>query len=729
MQTSTDSQLIHEYPVARQVEHWNSVALWRSRFHLVMTMLVFGGAIASLAAMDRISPSQAIGLAIVPLAVNFLASTLLRNGIRFVEDLLLPAGRRQSKSELFRSIIQKFGSDSIGVIENVLRYRDVLRSIAWIISACLLSLSFFTGFVNEIAFLVVVASFANQIAIEVAESAAMRIGFPNLKATKKPTPMKSIDRGPLATPTIQPASALVPLAKTLAKKERQAFPSRIVWGGLPIRDSQACNHFFIHGEIGSGKSIVLKELVSQAIQRAGDDSDQRIFLDDPKGDMVEFLRDKKVDNYIMVNPFDERGFGWDIQKDLNTKTRVEDFAELLIPVENLNQPFFAESARECIEIVLNCFNQRASSWTLRDLVLAFRRVTIFSEIAEYTEQGQTFLENQTMSEKTFSNVLSETRNTIKKLESLAAACDAALQADKSFSVHDFCTRKTPEQLWLLTRNNDAKGAIDRLCRFLFYFQYLEMKTWPEVKSPRTWAFIDEARLLADLPELSVIADEGRSKGVTLVFATQSHGDFVESAKRNPKAAAGFAERIPNKALLRCHSKDAKWSSDQFGEVFKTHKLDGTSFNSKAESRSFSSNDHVQKMPAIPPHVFTEMKAASSDGIEYMVISDPEIGGGFWKASHAITTPFPRSDPNVKQRSQNVLEKLRPWNREDLERLGLTDLQSLFEFDEESYNSGTKTYRPGDADEQQGLESPELEIEVDVEQDDLDDDVIIPGIDF
>jgi hypothetical protein len=218
-----------------------------------------------------------------------------------------------------------------------------------------------------------------------------------------------------------------------------------------------------------------------------------------------------------------------------------------------------------------------------------------------------------------------------------------------------------------------------------------------------------------------------------VLATQSHSDFVDSAKRNPEAASGVAERIPNKALFRCHGKDAKWSSDQFDEVYKKFELDGQSTNPSSDSKSFSSNEHIQKMPAVPPHVFKEMSAESDDEIEYYIVSDPRIAGGFWKARHKITTPFPKTDPDAKQRSREVLENLRPWTADDLERLGLTEIQSLFDFDEPGFNSDLDSKFEDTSNDDSFEEPPIVELDHDEgdneSDDDNDDDIRIPGVDF
>ncbi len=177
-------------------------------------------------------------------------------------------------------------------------------------------------------------------------------------------------------------------------------------------------------------------------------------------------------------------------------------------------------------------------------------------------------------------------------------------------------------------------------------------------------------------------------------------------------------------------KDTKWSSEQFDDVYKKHRLESETLNPGSDSKSFSSSEHIQKIPAVPPYIFKEMGAESDDEIEYMVVSDPKLGGGFWKAHHKITTPFPEADPDAKQRSAEVLENLRPWEPEDLQRLGLAELLPLFDFDE---SDGISIPDEDNLDESDDETTPtNLEFEQgDDEDPDMgsDGDIRIPGVDF
>lgn len=657
---------------------------------------------------------------------------LIGDSLKWLASIIIkPSVPLNSEPSESLARISSLDGDGNQIIEQYFQYKHVFSSLTWISllpgGILVLTTSAYSGLVilacGSAALIVFTGALAKRLSVAIIPS---EVGY-------LPIPVeKSIDRGELGKDVISNSENLELLASRLAQ-DNDHFLKPYYWGGLPIRDKSAAEHFFIHGDSGSGKSIVLKDMISQALARQLHQKDVRIFIDDPKQDMIPMLNDLGVSHYICVNPMAELGYGWDLSKDICSSAQAKAFGELMFPNIEGKSRYFSKAGANAVEIVLNYFNlvRPQSGWGFRDLILAFESYRSFEAIANRTREGRTFLEFQSDNKETFSNVMSTIISEMNDLSSLAAAIFECQEQGRSFSIQNWCNRKDSFPVLVLTRHPRSTSSLKVLQRLLFYFIAKETEMGPPVSYPRTWIFLDEARLVADIPELSEMVDMGRSKGMTLVMATQSYKDLNDAAKRNPNASSRFASRIANKILLAAKDEDAEWCSKQFGEAYKKALQEGvsvsTSANGTSTNRSYGWSE--VKVDAVKKSSFLELpKASYNTGCSYYVVSDASIGGGLWfdKMSGSNFPPKPRTDSSFRWKEDAGSSFLPPWSDEERQSYML---DGEGEFENEITVKESEYSEPRLGYESQDFHSQEEDVDRPDDDDHDYEEPRIPGRDF
>lgn len=206
--------------------------------------------------------------------------------------------------------------------------------------------------------------------------------------------------------------------------------------------------------------------------------------------------------------------------------------------------------------------------------------------------------------------------------------------------------------------------------------------------PLTWLFVDELRRagrLANLPELLV---EGRSKGLSGIFAFQDLPGLCEVY--GPNLAKELFGTPRNKAFLKLSDPEtAEYASRHFGqlelEIDRHSRSWSTSYSQGQQSSwSYQWGSSTQRTnhtrPAIGMREFMKVPEANfENGIsgyyDTATIGDPyfaTLSGDFFET--CLSRPHP-GVPNVLSRPRDH-QILREWERADLERLGLNQFPEL-----------------------------------------------------
>lgn len=284
--------------------------------------------------------------------------------------------------------------------------------------------------------------------------------------------------------------------KTLEKKAEQ-----IKVAGVPMPRKIENLHLLIGGSTGSGKSVLIRELVYSAMLR-GD----RLIIADPNGDMLSKFGMEKD---IILNPYDERSQGWSIFNEIRHSYDFKRFALSLVP--RGQSPEEEEWAS---------YGRLLLSETAQKLFLMGKRS--IQELFDWTTIAQpddlkNFLQD-TAAESLF---VGATRALASARFVLSSKLSAHLPMPTGkFSLRNWLDNPDGGNLFLTWREDMAVALrplisswVDVLCTSIL--------SLPENENRRLWIVIDELASLENLASLEDAATKGRKAGLRLVAGLQS----------------------------------------------------------------------------------------------------------------------------------------------------------------------------------------------------------------
>src|SRR5512135_1172814 len=159
--------------------------------------------------------------------------------------------------------------------------------------------------------------------------------------------------------------------KELNQKIAQQKEPPLFFAGHWLPFETATSHFLVMGATNTGKTLVQRMLMQSALKTIGEGRDQRAIVFNAKQDVLSILAGMKLKCPVMtLDPFDARGYAWDMAADITTQADAETLAENLVPIdEHATQKFFDEAVRSLYEEVVMTFIEAApGAWTLGDVI-------------------------------------------------------------------------------------------------------------------------------------------------------------------------------------------------------------------------------------------------------------------------------------------------------------------------------------------------------------------------
>lgn len=351
-------------------------------------------------------------------------------------------------------------------------------------------------------------------------------------------------------------------------------------GGVDIPNRTSKNNYLITGQTRSGKTTVLKQIMSQVLKLIGRGQDQRAIIYDPKGDIVSFLygllgKDAPIK---ILNPFDHRCVAWDMGKDIQTRAHAATVAKIFVPEPERgdNNHFFRDGARTLIRSVQESFiltslarveaGQEPFNWSLRDLCLALRDQITLREILSRHEETEHALEYLNRDNN---DVLVTVKGYLSEIEIIAAAW----QGKPKISLKEFRDNKDGSIL-VLGNYREANSPLKALNSVILQRVIQLLLTDQESETVRSWLFLDEFTSLGKIDDFNTVLQEGLSKGVCTVLGFQN----IEVVRHlyTKEIANAIASECATKVFLKSEGAQAAWASEFLGKCEVWRCEDGSS---------------------------------------------------------------------------------------------------------------------------------------------------------
>jgi hypothetical protein len=443
------------------------------------------------------------------------------------------------------------------------------------------------------------------------------------------------------------------------------------WSGLALPWSEATNHFFILGSPGSGKSLLLGNMMEGVLPKVATLPDHRAFLYDAKNELYPRLVAMGV-KPTLLNPFDTRSVAWDIAADVETAAEAQQAAAILIPKTGEGkESFWVDSSRLVLAAVMTALGiLRPGTWTLRDVLLVMRSPESIEDLLEQVPEVAFVWKNARGDSKTESNLVASFTSVLQRYEVVAALFE---KAKTRISLRHWA--KEGGGVLLVPNIPRYRETLAPLHRLLLQIIADETLSLPDNAQRRTFLFLDELRSIGRIESIYALANEGRSKGVVLAVGTQSIEGLQEVY--GEKLAQEIIGQLRSKCFLRNDShRSAKWVEDHIGVVqyWVEQIAHGTSY-SKGGSGSSTTTSHSRRRESLILASEIMNLPTPKPGGHFTLVNDlPSVGGCFY--SHytfeqlvgAITKP----DPNVPTFLERPKAQMRllGWNAKDLKRLKL-----------------------------------------------------------
>lgn len=458
--------------------------------------------------------------------------------------------------------------------------------------------------------------------------------------------------------------------KPFARASRAADAARpdddpgLSWGGCRLPWAVATLHWLVCGTTGSGKTMLQRLLMQDALPRIRTGSHTRALVYDAKHDLMSILTGMRLSCPVKVlNPMDRRSVAWDVARDCNTPAAAVQLSHVLIADQDAGpNAFFVKGSRDLLAGVILAFVVHApGKWTLRDVLLAFADAGTLRELLARSPHTADRLK-YFADDRTLANLLATLAAELAPFMPIAAAWD---HAANKVSLEDWVRG---EFVLVLGCEEAVRAPLDAINRAIFLRAVELILAQPDSPTRRTWVFLDEVREAGQLPGLRSLLNKGRSKGACVVLGFQAVEGLWEEYGRD--AAEEIAGECNHKALLRVESPEtAAWQSRLVGE-FEQLELKK---NQPPGGGPPSLSEDITRRASVLPSEFTDLPVTNpANGLTGYFVSP--VTGAY---KHTITgaeldarlTPPDRSVPDYLPRPAEQ-QYLRPWDADDRTRLGL-----------------------------------------------------------
>ena len=366
-------------------------------------------------------------------------------------------------------------------------------------------------------------------------------------------------------------------------------PYRIA--GIAYPERTETQHTIVSGTTGSGKTVLISDLVSQIRARG-----ERCVIYDKMGSYTRSFFDPARD--VLMNPLDARAPRWSPFLEARNPRDFDMMAAALIPQQkDTVDPFWVTAARQLFSNGAGVFWKRGV--TENRVLVDHLLKTDLTELAEAMEG--------TVAQ---SIVDPENPKTALSVRAMLTAHLSALEflpdTGKPFSIRDWIGKEDGDGFLFLTSRGDQHASLRGLISTWLEIAVNAMLTLAQDDGRRIWVILDELPTLHQVPSLQPGLAESRQFGGCFVLGVQVASALRDLYGRN--GAETISGLCGTRVVLAAPDRDtAQWSADSLGrseveEVAEGYSYgantirDGVSLTPRRELRALALPSEIMRLP-------------------------------------------------------------------------------------------------------------------------------------
>ena len=322
--------------------------------------------------------------------------------------------------------------------------------------------------------------------------------------------------------------------------------------GIPYPERTETQHTIVSGTTGSGKTVLISDLVSQIRARG-----ERCVIYDKMGSYTRAFFDKDRD--VLMNPLDARAPRWSPFLEARNPRDFDMMAAALIPQQrDTVDPFWVTAARQLFSNGAGVLRQRGvtDNKVLVDHLLK-TDLTALAEAMEGTV-AQSIVDPE--NPKTALSVRAMLTANLSALEFLP-------DEGKPFSIREWISDEARDRngggFLFLTSRGDQHASLRGLISTWLEIAVNAMLSLAQGPDRRIWVILDELPTLHQVPSLQPGLAESRQFGGCFVLGVQVASALRDLYGRN--GAETISGLCGTRVVLAAPDRDtAQWSADSLG---------------------------------------------------------------------------------------------------------------------------------------------------------------------
>ena len=366
-------------------------------------------------------------------------------------------------------------------------------------------------------------------------------------------------------------------------------PYRIA--GIPYPERTETQHTIVSGTTGSGKTVLISDLVSQIRARG-----ERCVIYDKMGTYTRSFFDPARD--VLMNPLDARAPRWSPFLEARNPRDFDMMAAALIPQQkDTVDPFWVTAARQLFSNGAGVFWKRGV--TENRVLVDHLLKTDLTELAEAMEGtvAQSIVDPE--NPKTALSVRAMLTANLSALEFLP-------DTGKPVSIREWISDENKDGFLFLTSRGDQHASLRGLISTWLEIAVNAMLTLAQDDGRRIWVILDELPTLHQVPSLQPGLAESRQFGGCFVLGVQVASALRDLYGRN--GAETISGLCGTRVVLAAPDRDtAQWSADSLGrseveEVAEGYSYgantirDGVSLTPRRELRALALPSEIMRLP-------------------------------------------------------------------------------------------------------------------------------------